>query len=124
MDLRRIVGLPATQRRGIAEHGPWCKRLVYLSKRLTRCFGAFLSSLPGPLPRGREHEEPARNPGRVAGFCCLLLILIGQRFNAIPGRFLPVFSTAGVAFSDARKLMSRLDASGSFASFTKAAANT
>ena len=39
------------------------------------------------------------------------------------GRFIPVFSIAGVALSDARKAMSRLDASGSFVPFTKAAAN-
>jgi hypothetical protein len=40
------------------------------------------------------------------------------------GRFIPVFSIAGVARFDARKAMSRLDASGSFAPFTKTAANT
>ena len=34
------------------------------------------------------------------------------------GRFIPIFSTVGVAFSDARKSMRRLDASGFLAPFT------
>ena len=39
-------------------------------------------------------------------------------------RFIPIFSTTGVAFSDARKAISLLAASGSLALFTIAAANT
>jgi hypothetical protein len=41
-----------------------------------------------------------------------------------PGRFIPHFSTVGVAFSDARNSMRRFDASGFLAPFTTAAANT
>jgi hypothetical protein len=44
--------------------------------------------------------------------------------NQDSGRSIPVFSTAGVAFADARNSMSRLDASGFLAPFTIAAANT
>ena len=41
-----------------------------------------------------------------------------------PGRFIPHFSTVGVAFSDARNSMRCLDASGFLAPFTTPAANT
>ncbi len=47
---------------------------------------------------------------------------VGQRLTAVPGRFIPIFSTVGVAFSEARNSMRRLDASGFLAPFTTAAA--
>jgi hypothetical protein len=42
--------------------------------------------------------------------------VIVQRFTVVAGRFIPIFSTVGVAFSDARKSIRRLDASGFLAS--------